>query len=113
MGSQVRHSNRGNYVKLRVGQSLYSTVGITAVVVIRAPEGEVELTCGGAPMATESAPATSSVPSTDEGSTQLGKRYADDEVGLELLCTKADAGTLAVNGTPIELKDAKPLPASD
>lgn len=100
-------------MKLSVGQSLYSAVGATAVVVIRAPESEVGLTCGGEPMVTEAAPPTSSVPSTDEGSTQLGKRYADDASGLELLCTKADAGTLAVNGTPIPLKDAKPLPASD
>lgn len=100
-------------MKLRVGQTLYSTVGITAVVVIRAPDSEVDVTCGGAPMVTESAPPTGSVPGTDEGSSLLGKRYANEEASLELLCTKADAGTLAVNGTPLGLKDAKPLPASD
>jgi hypothetical protein len=44
---------------------------------------------------------------------QLGKRYADDEFGVELLCTKAGQGTLAVNGRPLPLKAAKPLPASD
>jgi hypothetical protein len=47
------------------------------------------------------------------GGSLLGKRYSDDELGLELLCTKGGEGTLAVNGTPLPLRDAKPLPASD
>lgn len=47
------------------------------------------------------------------GGTQMGKRYADDESGIELLCTKAGDGTVTLDGTPIELKGAKPLPASD
>lgn len=47
------------------------------------------------------------------GGSQLGKRYADEELGVELLCTKAGQGTLAVNGVALPLKNAKPLPASD
>jgi hypothetical protein len=45
--------------------------------------------------------------------TQVGKRYADDDLGIELLCTRPGVGTLAVNGNPLPLKDSKPLPASD
>lgn len=45
--------------------------------------------------------------------TLLGKRYADDAQGLEVLCTKSGAGTLTVDGAPMQLKGAKPLPASD
>ena len=45
--------------------------------------------------------------------TLMGKRYAEPDVGLELLCTKPGAGTLTCNGAPIALKDAKPLPSSD
>jgi hypothetical protein len=45
--------------------------------------------------------------------TLLGKRYADEGLGIELLCTKAGAGTLSVGDTVLARKDAKPLPASD
>ena len=47
------------------------------------------------------------------GGTQMGKRYADETSGLEVLCTKSGVGTLTLDGTPIELKGAKPLPSSD
>jgi hypothetical protein len=45
--------------------------------------------------------------------TLLGKRYADEDLGVEVLCTKAGTGTLALDGTPLPIKAAKPLPASD
>lgn len=43
---------------------------------------------------------------------QMGKRYVDD-TGAEVLVTKAGAGTLTIGDTPLSLKEAKPLPASD
>ena len=48
-----------------------------------------------------------------DGGTQLGKRYSDDELGLELLCTKAGEGSISVGETILAVKGAKPLPASD
>jgi hypothetical protein len=102
-------------MKFRVGQTLSSPVDTTAVIVVRAPEADVEITCAGVPMfdaRTGSAPEGTADPA-QQGGSQLGKRYADEELGLELLCTKGGEGTLAVNGTPIPLRDAKPLPASD
>jgi hypothetical protein len=45
--------------------------------------------------------------------TQLGKRYSDDDLGIELLCTKAGEGSLSVGETVLAVKGAKPLPASD
>ena len=45
--------------------------------------------------------------------TAVGKRYADDDVGLEVLCTKAGEGSLASRRRALALKDAKPLPSSD
>ena len=48
----------------------------------------------------------------DQG-TQLGKRYSDEELGLELLCTKAGTGSISVGEAVLEVKGAKPLPASD
>jgi hypothetical protein len=43
----------------------------------------------------------------------MGKRYADEQIGLELLCTKPGQGTIAVNGVPLTLVGPKLLPASD
>ncbi len=42
----------------------------------------------------------------------MGKRYVD-ETGAEVLVTKAGAGTLSIGSTALNLKEAKPLPASD
>lgn len=100
----------------RVGQMLASTVDTTAVVVVRCPEGELEITCGGAAMAEANGPAPASTGTPDPdlmGGSLLGKRYADEDLGLELLCTKPGPGTLAANGVPLPVKSAKPLPASD
>jgi hypothetical protein len=46
------------------------------------------------------------------GGTLMGKRYVDDG-GAEVLVTKAGAGSLSIGTTPLEIKEAKPLPASD
>ncbi|EUA30718.1 hypothetical protein I553_4975 [Mycobacterium xenopi 4042] len=42
----------------------------------------------------------------------MGKRYVDQS-GAEILVTKAGAGTLSIGQTPLTIKEAKPLPASD
>lgn len=103
-------------MRTKVGQTLVSTVDETMVVVVRAPEVDVVLTCGGAGMVDTKSEradaATSADPALQDG-TLLGKRYADEAVGLELLCTKAGRGTLALNGAPLGMKQAKPLPSSD
>ena len=101
-------------MQLNVGQTLYSTVDSTAVIVVRAPEADVSITCGGAEMTTDkpAADGAAGAGATTAG-TLLGKRYAAEDLGLELLCTKAGPRALAVDGTPLEIKQAKPLPASD
>ena len=43
----------------------------------------------------------------------LADAYADDELGIELLCTRAGHGALTVDGRALGLKGAKPLPSSD
>ena len=43
----------------------------------------------------------------------LGKRYTDDESGVEVLCTKPGAGPLVFAGRELEVKSATALPASD
>jgi hypothetical protein len=103
-------------MKPRVGQTLTSPVDTTTVIVVRAPSTELDITCAGVPLwdAKSGGPAPEGTADPAQlGGSQLGKRYADDELGLELLCTKGGEGTIAVNGTPLPLRDAKPLPASD
>mgnify|MGYP000616141312 CR=1 FL=1 len=39
--------------------------------------------------------------------TAAKKRYADEETSIELLCSKAGAGSLAVNGRPIVANGTK------
>lgn len=101
-------------MKLNVGLALYSTVDSTAVIVVRTSDADVTVTCGGAEMTTDKPAADASAPTAPSpDGTLLGKRYTDEELGLELLCTKGGPGALAVNGSPLEIKQAKPLPASD
>lgn len=99
-----------------VGSTLQSTVDETAVVVVRWSAGVAELTCGGARMVEQTgydgirrAPAeAASTPGT-----LVGKRYATPDGSVELLCVKAGQGSLALDGVPLTIKTAKPLPASD
>jgi hypothetical protein len=100
----------------RVGQLLASTVDTTAVIVVRCPDEELEICCGGAAMVEGNGNGAAATGTPDPGlagGSLLGKRYADDDLGVELLCTKPGPGTLTVNGVPLPVKSAKPLPASD
>lgn len=101
-------------MQVKAGTKLASAVCETQVVVVRAPADDVELGCGGAPLvgADEGGSGGAPDPAFAEG-TLIGKRYADEEVGIELLCTKAGAGSLTCNGAILAVKGAKPLPASD
>jgi hypothetical protein len=100
---------------LKAGTRLKSSVCSTEVMVVKAPSGAVELTCGGAPLVELGAPVSSGgaiAPGAD-GGTQIGKRYVDESGALELLCTKPGQGALAAHGKPLTVKGAKPLPSSD
>jgi hypothetical protein len=103
-------------VELKAGTRLASAVCSTEVIVIRPPAGPVTVTCGGHPMVPAGDPAAAGdgaiEPGHDAG-TQLGKRYWDETASVELLCTKAGKGSLAVDGRLLEVKQAKPLPSSD
>jgi hypothetical protein len=100
---------------LRAGSRWRSAVCDTELIVVRAPAGDVVLECGGHPVIPIEAqrPADLQVEPDFAGGTPVGKRYADPELGIEVLATKAGVGTIAVNGVALSLKDAKPLPASD
>lgn len=96
--------------KISAGVKLSSTACSVQVVVVRPPAGPVELTCGGLPLTVEGEPRPAA---GGQDGVQLGKRYTDEESGLEVLCVKPGAGPLAVDGRVLTLKAAKPLPSSD
>lgn len=101
-------------MELRPGQKLQSAVCDAQVVVVRAPSTEVDIQCGGAPLLAEGQTAGSAVLDASLGDGPLlGKRYVDDESGLELLCSRPGEGALTVAGRALLVKGAKPLPSSD
>lgn len=100
-------------MELTPGTRLESPVCDGQVVVVKAPAGDVDLRCGGHPMRPLDSGEERLTPTVEGEPLQMGKRYADDEVGLEVLCSKAGEGTLTVGDTPLPLKGAKPLPSSD
>jgi hypothetical protein len=101
-------------MQLKPGQKLRSAVCEAQVVVVKAPTAEVEVGCGGAPLLADGEEPGGAVldPGLGDGPL-LGKRYADDELGLELLCSRAGTGALTVDGRVLPVKGAKPLPSSD
>jgi hypothetical protein len=96
---------------MKPGTKLKSTVCDTEIMVIRGTSAAVE--CGGAPMAEERPAQRGALNPGFAQGTQIGKRYVDAAGTLELLCVKHGQGSLSIGGVPLQLKDAKPLPASD
>jgi hypothetical protein len=102
---------------IKNGTRLQSQVCDTQVIVVRSAESLDDLRAGGAPMVpigTESSEkdASLTIDAALSDGNLMGKRYVDDG-GAEVLVTKAGAGTLSVGATPLTIKEAKPLPASD
>jgi hypothetical protein len=102
-------------MQLRPGLRLESATCDTQVVVVKAPKDvdDVDVRCGGQPMCEIGAGGDRAAIVGEGEPTLLGKRYADDELGLELLCTQGGAGALSIGDTPLLVKGAKPLPSSD
>ena len=99
--------------ELKPGSRWISAVDGTEVIVVKAGAAGLTLECGG----TEMLPAGTEKPGGRPdpswvGGTAVGKRF-EHETGLEVLCTKAGAGSLGVDGSPLPLKESKPLPSSD
>jgi hypothetical protein len=101
-------------MELRPGTRLESATCDAQFVVVRAPSGtDVDVRCGGSPLEPLGT-VTERVGITLTGeAVQIGKRYAEEELGLELLCTRTGEGALTHGEEPLFLMGAKPLPASD
>jgi hypothetical protein len=102
-------------MELKPGSRWKSAVCEAEVVVVRPSSAAGVLECGGQPMVAHGAERPSGLslsPDAAAGSAP-GKRYGDAESGLEVLCSKAGAGSLSFSGRSLVVKDAKKLPASD
>jgi hypothetical protein len=100
---------------VKPGMRLKSQVDNAEFMVVRAPKDELDLACGGSPLVVASEAGDKigePVAPFNEGSL-LGKRYADEDRGLELLCVTAGDGSLSLDGALLLVKGAKPLPSSD
>jgi hypothetical protein len=99
---------------LKPGSRWRSAVCEAEVVVVRPPKSAAVLECGAQPMAAfGSARPEGLSPPTGSVGVLVGKRYFDEESGLEVLCSKAGASALSLDGRPLGLKQAKKLPSSD
>jgi hypothetical protein len=101
-------------MQLKAGTRLRSATDACEVVVVRAPAEPIDLRCGGHPFLPIDADVVAEhlEAGFDQG-TLLGKRYGDEDLGLEVLCTKAGEGSISVSDILLPVKGAKPLPASD
>jgi len=99
---------------IKNGTRLQSQVCDTQVIVVRSADSLDDLRAGGVPMVPLDADkaADAALDPDFSGGNVMGKRYVDEN-GAEVLVTKAGAGTLSIGTTALNLKEAKPLPASD
>jgi hypothetical protein len=102
-------------VVTKPGTRLRSVTCATEVVVVRGPAEPTDLRCGGHPMVDigETGPETFEVTAPFDGGTLVGKRYVNEDESIEILCTKPGAGSLSIGEDALNVKGAKPLPASD
>ena len=100
-------------MQTKPGLKLRGATCSTEIVVVRPATADVDITCCGESMVEpDGADACAAAAPTPDG-ILLGKRYADETSGLEVLCTKPGPGPLTVDGRDLEVKGPKPLPASD
>jgi hypothetical protein len=100
-------------MQLKTGSRLKSAVCDGEVMVVKAPAGDIELTCGGVTMA-DAAPAERQAVHADHAvGIRIGKRYVNEDGSLEILCVKAGDGGLAANGELLLQKDTRQLPKTD
>lgn len=99
---------------IKAGSKLACPECSAELVVVKPPSGPIALTCGGSAVVEAGAdrPGGGHGEAAGEG-TLVGKRYADDDSGLEVLCAKPGPGSLAADGREMPIKGAKPLPSSD
>lgn len=95
------------------GTKLTSTVCKTQIMVLRVPNEELDIWCGGMPMMVGEPGELGRISPDHLGGTLVGKRYTNKSETMEFLCTRGGDGRVAVNGTLLDIKQARQLPSSD
>lgn len=105
----------GMSLTLKPGSRLYGAACTTELIVVKTTAGVIDLRIGGHPALRSAADRIGGmvVTTAPESATLVGKRYVDADESLEVLCTRAGAGAVAVGDVLCEVKEAKALPASD
>jgi hypothetical protein len=100
---------------IKPGLRLKSAVCSTEIMILRAPPVPADIRCGGVEMLapTVQPPAGARLDPAHAHGSLIGKRYVDAQDRVEILCTQGGAGSLTLDGVPMELKQAKALPSSD
>ena len=107
------HTQESPMPDMKPGSRFASNVCTTEVIVVKGV-GEADLRCGGFPMLPPGSVPDGGTPDPEAATgTLMGKRYVDADDTLEVLCTKPGDGSLGLGDALLELKEAKPLPASD
>lgn len=99
---------------LKPGSRWKSQVCTAEAVLVRPPKADGVPQCGGVDMVPMDGDVTAAtaLAGFDSGCL-VGKRYRGEELGMEMLCTKAGAGSLGFGGVALDLVEAKKLPSSD
>lgn len=102
-------------MELKPGSRWKSAVCTTEVAIVRPPNKTVILQCGGHPMIaySDDNPSGLVISESYSSGSLMGKRYTDEDIGIEILCTKAGDGAISIDGSIIGIKETKKLPSSD
>jgi hypothetical protein len=99
---------------LKAGSRWTSAVSDVEVVVVKAPDEGLALSCGGAEMLPHGDDKTGGeVEAGLDDDIAVGKRFSNESGDFELLVTKGGKGSLKVGDEVLVIKGAKPLPSSD
>jgi hypothetical protein len=86
--------------------------GVAEFIVTKGGDGTLQ--CGPAALQMRGAEDAAVTVSTDGmDAVQLGKRYKDEQTGIEVLVVKPGPCALNVDGRPMELLQPKVLPSAD
>ncbi|MGK2911438.1 MAG: hypothetical protein ACSLE1_16800 [Sphingobium sp.] len=102
-------------MELKPGSRWKSPACTAEFIVVRPPKQPGSLQCGGHDVvaAGEASPDGLALSADFADGINVGKRFHDEQSGIELLATKAGKGSLSFDGRKLGLKEAKALPASD
>lgn len=100
-------------VEIKPGARLRGVSSSTEVVVVKADDTAVNLSCSDEDMVALATPRETKAALSEDNSILVGKRYIEPDLGLEVLCTKSGPGPLRANGSVLVVKAAAALPASD